>query len=99
MINKIETIDDVNLFSKHLLSEGVSFHPDDDFSDYINFKENTPLYTKDEADLRNTLMNMCFEVCENQGIDIYDTMLEVTLLETGLDALIPLPSLSYPNNN
>ena len=99
MITTIKTADDVKAFAKQLISEGVSFHPDDDFNDYVNFKENTPTYTKEEADLRNNLMNRCFEVCEKEEIDIYDTMLEVTLIETGMDKFIPLPSQPYPENN
>lgn len=99
MITKIETADDVKAFAKHLIAEGVSFHPDDDFNDYVNFKENTLTYTKEEADLRNDLMKKCFEVCEKEGIDIYDVMLEVSLIETGMDKYIPLPSQPYPENN
>ena len=53
MITKIETADDVKAFAKQLIGEGVSFHPDDDFNDYVNFKEGTPTYTKEEAELRN----------------------------------------------
>ena len=44
-------------------------------------------------------MNKCFDVCEKDGIDIYDTMLEVTLIETGMDKFIPLPSQPYSDNN
>lgn len=99
MITIIETADDVKAFAKQLIAEGVSFHPDDDFNDYVNFKENTPTYTKKEADLRNDLMNKCFEVCEKEGIDIYDVMLEVSLIETGMDKYFPLPSQPYPENN
>lgn len=99
MITKIETTDDVKAFAKQLITEGVNFHPDDDFNDYINLKENKSSYTKEEADLRNELMSNCFEVCEKEGVDIYDVMLEVTLIETGMDKLIPLPSQPYPQNN
>lgn len=99
MITKIETTEDVKGFAKQLIAEGVSFHPDDDFNDYVNFKENTPTYTKEEADLRNDLMNKCFEVCEKEGIDIYAVMLEVSLIETGMDKFIPLPSQPSPENN
>lgn len=99
MITKIQTTEDVKAFAKQLIAEGVSFHPDDDFNDYVNFEENTPCYSKKEADLRNELMNNCFEVCEKEGIDIYDMMLEVTLIETGLDGFIPLPSQPYIENN
>lgn len=92
MITQIQTTDDVKAFAKQLITEGVSFHPDDDFNDYINFKENKPFYSKQEADLRNVQMSKCFTVCEKEGVDIYDLMLEVTLVETGMDKFILLPS-------
>ena len=57
MITKIETSEDVKAFAKQLIAEGVTFHPDDDFNDYVNFKEDKPCYTKEEADLRNELMS------------------------------------------
>ena len=98
MITKIETSEDVKAFAKQLIAEGVSFHPDDDFNDYVNFKENKPTYTKEEADFRNGLMNKCFEVCEKEGVDIYDVMHEVSLIETGMDKFIPLPTKAYPIN-
>ena len=98
MITKIETNEDVRGFAKQLIAEGISFHPDDDFNDYVNFKENKPTYTKEEADLRNDLMNMCFDVCEKEGVDIYDVMLEVSLIETGMDKFIPLQSQPNPEN-
>ncbi len=99
MIAKIETTEDVKAFAKQLIAENVSFNPDDDFNDYVNLKENKPTYTKKEADLRNDLMSRCFEVCEKEGVDIYDVMIEVSLIETGMDKLIPLPSQPYPENN
>lgn len=98
MITKIETIEDVKLFAKQILNEGVSFHPDDDFNDYENSKTNMPCYTAEEAEIRNNLMNQCFEVCNKADIDIYEIMLEETLIETGLDKYIPLPSNQSPNN-
>ncbi|NNV57306.1 hypothetical protein [Limnovirga soli] len=99
MITKIETAEDVKAFAKQLITEGVSFHPDDDFNDYVNLEESIPTYSKEEADVRNGLMNKCFEVCEKEGIDIYDVALEVSLIETEMDKFIPLPSQTYPENN
>ncbi|MEJ7739043.1 MAG: hypothetical protein WKF97_16585 [Chitinophagaceae bacterium] len=99
MITKIETSEDVKAFAKQLIAEGVSFHPDDDFNDYVVFKTNKPCYTKKQAEIKNKLMNKCFSVCEKEGTDIYGIMLEVTLIETGVDKLIPLPSQPYPVNN
>lgn len=99
MITKIETSEDVKAFAKEIISEGVSFHPDDDFNDYVNFKENKRCFTKVEAKLRNELMDNCFDVCEKEGIDIYSLMLEVSLIETGMDKFIPLPSKLTPEIN
>ena len=98
MITQIQTLEDVKSFAKQFIAEGVSFHPDDDFNDYVNFKENKPTYTKEEADSRNELMSSCFKVCEKAGVDIYDVMLEVSLIETGWDKFIPLPSQTYAWN-
>ena len=95
MIPKIETLEDIKLFAKQIINEGVSFHPDDDFKDYVNFKTNKPCYTAEEAEIRNELMNDCFAVWDKVGVDIYSIMLEETLIETGLDKYIPLPSKPY----
>jgi hypothetical protein len=92
MITKIETSGDVKAFAKQLIAEGVSFHPDDDFNDYVIFKTGKRCYTKKQAEVRNKLMDECFAVCEKEGTDIYAIMLEVTLIETGLNKYIPLPS-------
>jgi hypothetical protein len=92
MINHIQTIDDVKSFARQIIAEGTSFHPDDDFNDYVNFDDKKPCYSKQDADFRNALMNNCFNICEKEGKDIYDVMLEVTLIETGMDKIIPIPS-------
>ena len=87
MLTKIKTIEDVKLFANHILNEGVSFHPDDDFNDYVNFKTNTPSYTPVEAEVRNNLMNECFEKCNQAGVDIYEMMLE-EILKRNTDTII-----------
>lgn len=92
MINEILTLDDVKQFAKELTSEGLSFHPDDDFHDYINLETKEPTYSEEEAGLRNKLMDKCFEICEQEDVDIYTLMMEEFLLETGLNKIIPLPS-------
>ena len=95
MIKQIRTTNDVVAYAKQLIKEGVNFHPDDDFNDYINLETQIPTYTKQEADFRNDLMSQCLKVCQKNGIDIYDTMNKVTLKETGFDKFIPLPSSTY----
>ena len=99
MITQIQTSEDVKAFAKQLIAEGVSFHPDDDFNDYVYYKLGTQIYSKEEASVRNELMNSCFEVCEKEGVDIYAIMHEVSLIETVWDKYIPLPSQPYPENN
>lgn len=92
MITHIQNLKDVAAFAKQIIAEKVSFHPDDDFNDYIFFNTGKPCYTKVEAAKRNKLMEECFSVCEKEGEDIYNLMLEVTLLETGMHKFIPLAS-------
>jgi hypothetical protein len=91
MLTKIETIEDVKLFAKQLINEGVSFHPDDEFNDYVNFKTNEPSYTPVEAEVRNNLMTECFEKCNQAGVDIYEIMLEESMTLVYLDKHIQLP--------
>jgi hypothetical protein len=92
MLTEIKNLPDVAAFARQIIKEDVSFHPDDDFNDYVVIKTGKPFYTPEQAAVRNKLMTQCFEVCEKEGTSIYDIMLEVTLKETGLDKFIPLPS-------
>ena len=92
MIAKIENVEDVITFSKELIDEGANFHPDDDFTTYVHVGTGLPSYTTEQAELRNDLMSQAFEVCEKEGVDIYDLTMEVYLKETGMDQFIPLPS-------
>ena len=36
MINEIKTPDDIAVFVIQLVAEGLNYHPDDDFNNYIN---------------------------------------------------------------
>lgn len=92
MINKIKNLTDVEAFTDYLISQGTVFHPDDDFTDYINIETNELSYTAEEANRLNSLMSVCFEICEAEGVDIYDYMLEIVLNTTGMSSFIPLPS-------
>lgn len=67
----IRTISDVELFFKCLVwCEGVSFHPDEPFSFYVDLKGRRT-YSADEARVRDRLMSQSFEVCRRTGADIY----------------------------
>lgn len=98
MIKQIN-LSDVKAFNKALIMDGTSFHPDDDFRDYLIKDSSKPAYSLQEAELRNGLMETCFAVCSNARVDIYDVMLEVFLKETGMDKHIPLHSNSINTNN
>jgi len=84
MIKDINSINEVKKYASLLVSEGTSFHPDNDFSDYINLKSGDNAYSEEEINLRNRLMDKCFSICEKEGEDIYEIMLEVYLQKTGL---------------
>jgi hypothetical protein len=96
MLTKIQTLDDVKAFAKYLtVHEKLVLHPDEDFNNYVSLETQLPIYSKEDAELRNDLMNQCFQVCEQNNEDVYDSMSEVYLIETGLNKYIPLPSQPY----
>lgn len=75
MINEISTIEDIKLFAQQLVNdEDLSFHPDNDFADYINTETKAATYNTEQASHLNMLMVKCFDVCEQSGIDIYEIM-------------------------
>ena len=58
--SRITTINDVENFATHLVKDcNISFHPDDDFADYINIEN------QDKIALYNRLNDECFDVCES----------------------------------
>jgi len=73
MITQIKSIYDVQAFFKHLLdNESLNFHPDEDFRNFIHLETKLPSYSIKEAELRNKLIQDCFNVCEWDGTDIYE---------------------------
>ncbi|HEY5569983.1 MAG TPA: hypothetical protein VIK42_00740 [Bacteroidales bacterium] len=75
MILEIKTIEDVALFASQLVNkENLNFHPDDDFSDYINLETQESLYSEKEIQTLNQQMKKCFDVCNQFGTDIYVLM-------------------------
>lgn len=75
MIKKINTIEDVKLFAFQLVNEeNLSFHPDDDFADYINLQTRESVYSEEEVQFLNQQMEKCFDICEQFGADIYELM-------------------------
>lgn len=60
-----------------MLAEDLNFHPDTPFEDYIHGETRQATYTRAEADIRNQLMEQCFDVCEQVNIDIYEIANEI----------------------
>ena len=85
MIQTIKTINDVKTFFQQLLEESLNFHPDEDFTNYINGETREDTYIPEEAQLRNRLMDEAFTVCDKFDICIYDLANDITLKFTGLD--------------
>jgi hypothetical protein len=92
MIQEINNMEDVKTFFHDILKEGINAHPDELFENYVNIETGEQIFTTEEADFRDKLMEKSYSICEEIGIDIYDTMQEIYLKETGLDQFIPLPS-------
>lgn len=70
--SQITTINDVEAFFQHLVSErSLSFHPDDRFEDYISCDDGSNIFSEKECAIYNRLMDECFEVCEKNGANIY----------------------------
>ena len=62
--SKIVNLIDVVKFFEHLLYEkNLSYHPDDDFSEYVQQDDKRPCLTNGEVVLYNQLRNQCFKVC------------------------------------
>ncbi len=77
MINEINTIEDVKLFAFQLVNEeNLSFHPDNDFAEYINMETKAATYNTEQVSRLNMLMDKCFDVCEKSDEDIYELMSE-----------------------
>ena len=95
MISEIKTIEDVKVYFEQLINEGVNFHPDTPFEDYINFETGKDSFTEKQTEKYNSLLDKCFDICENQGIDIYNYANDIYLVGTGLDKFIPLSGDKY----
>lgn len=69
----IKSVNDVESFIHHIVYERkVNFHPDNMFEDYISCESGIHTFTHEECTLYNRLMDECFNVCESNGIDIYE---------------------------
>jgi len=79
MIHKIDTIDDVITFFKELNQESVVFCPETPFEQYISLETHQATYTDEEARVRNELLEQAFNICDRDGVDIYELAMEIFL--------------------
>lgn len=78
----IKTPADVKVFFHHIVCEKhVSFHPDDDFADYVYFADRTPIFNEQEVMLYNRLMDESFDACEKASADIYSIGYDEMMVE------------------
>lgn len=69
----IKSVNDVESFFHHIVYERkVNFHPDNMFEDYISCESGIHTFAHEECALYNRLMDEYFNVCESNGIDIYE---------------------------
>lgn len=76
--SRIATIDDVKEFFSHLVRDcQIAFHPDERFENYVSIENGHNTFSQAECDIYNRLMDDSFEVCKNNGADIYDLGTEI----------------------
>ena len=73
----MKTVDDVRDFFEELKQQGVNFHPDDNFNNYVNIETGQPSFSAAQAAELNDKLDQAFEVCEAADVDIYELCLEV----------------------
>lgn len=75
----LETIADVKEFFKWLLDEGINFHPEDDFKNYINVETKEPSFSPEVVDELNGLMDQAWSICEKFGLNCCEVACEIAL--------------------
>ena len=75
--SKIVNVADAKEFFSHLVYERrVTFHPDDNFEDYVS-EDGANTFSEEECTIYNHLMDESFEACEKNGTDTYALGLEL----------------------
>lgn len=81
----ISSVKEVEEFFEHLaFDRNLTFHPDDDFSDFTNRTTGERTFTDEEVRLYNRIMMDCFAVCTVEGADIYSLGLNTLRKRMGI---------------
>lgn len=71
--DRIKNVGDVRNFAEYLCQvRKIQPEPDMPFEDYFNPQTGLPAFSSDECEYFNSLMEEAFELCDMQGIDIYE---------------------------
>ncbi len=68
----ISSVQDVENFISGLIKNNEMFHLDDNAHDIINGNTGENLFTKDEADKVNELMEQAFNICQPWDLKVVD---------------------------
>lgn len=77
----IKNFDDVTAFLRYVIVDlglGFEFHPDDDFSIYVDAEAEDAL-TQADADRLNGWLDDCIATCERVHKNIYDVTLKMQI--------------------
>ena len=75
---KIKNIDDVVDYFTYLIKElDLNLHPDTDFSEYVSYETGENTFNQEEVCYLNSLMDDCFSICEEAGVDVYEVGLKI----------------------
>ena len=73
-----ETEEDVRAFLTDVIRiVGWAFHPDETICNYINKETEEYLFTKEEAEYLDKLMDRAYDFCDENNIDIYELSDEI----------------------
>ena len=76
-LSDIQTLRDVKHFFKLLKKYNISFHPDDDFDNYISLPGPKQSFSPSEASRLDAVMDQCFQVCNVKDVDIYEIAIKI----------------------
>ena len=72
--------DVADFFMWIFFNQRINFHPDDSFSIYVNYDDDTAAFSPEMAEYYDQTMQSCFEVCKKYERDIY----KISLIVAGL---------------
>lgn len=73
----MKTIKDVEVFLLECVNTiGLGFHPDNDFSDYVDAL-NADVFSDEQSKLMNSKMSDAFDLCDANDVDIYEIVYNI----------------------